>query len=235
MGSAVMMGPTGDSVWTLTANAYNPRLLYCTLPDDVVELVFNFLTTSQTADNAATVVRGRSLEHVVLNNLDYVTRLEASCGGLTRNEKTIRITLNGSTRNVTSFGAFLGDSGAVSIVDGDPIDLRSATRNPLLLSYAYNLREIRFVPNTSNVPVSFDHAYVLSLESLVSAANCLKVITSGTTVRVHGVGDTLQALGRIESRTDDTGTYNFFIADENNGTTTVQQFIESKGWTVSTS
>lgn len=105
-----------------------------------------------------------------------------------------------------------------------------------------NLENVTLVPNTlgqldlkgqSYNWLEFQHSPKLTTASLVSIANGLCALNTSRVV-LHATSKTNcnGIMGRVEQRTDDTGTYDFFVQDDS-GTMTLTNFITSvKGWTI---
>lgn len=97
-----------------------------------------------------------------------------------------------------------------------------------------NLKVCRFKPNASTANITFlTNSSLLDDDSLVSVGNGLDA-SSPSTLSLHATpkAKLSTVMGTVSQVTDDTGTYDFFTADEN-GTVTLMDFItNTKGWTV---
>ena len=136
---------------------------------------------------------------------------------------------------------YFANSPTVEVVDC-VFDLSLLTGNAGWANHqtAAGLREIRFKANSYSGGTStgantfnFSQSPNLSADSLCSIANALKT-ASGKQLTLHATSKTNcnGIMGRVEQRTDDTGTYDFFVQDDS-GTMTLTNFITSvKGWTI---
>jgi len=81
--------------------------------------------------------------------------------------------------------------------------------------------------------LQFRQSPLLTDQSLVSIANGFCALhTSTLTLHATPKAKLSTIMGTVSQVTDDTGTYDFFTADEN-GTVTLMDFItNTKGWTV---
>ncbi|MGM9640553.1 MAG: hypothetical protein ACI3V3_04230 [Faecousia sp.] len=95
------------------------------------------------------------------------------------------------------------------------------------------MENMRFVANTIKVSCNWAASAVLSDGTLASIANGL-YDGSALTITLHADSKARcdAILGTVSSVTDDSGTYDFFSADES-GDTTLTEFITNvKGWTL---
>jgi hypothetical protein len=137
------------------------------------------------------------------------------------------ITLHADTSACTSVkGAFNGQSTSTyrTVVDGDPIDLSSATQ--VQDTVGYTITEIRFVPGTCKISWKNSGCANITDATLVSMANALDGTVSGQTMTIHA---TPKARCQTLMGTVADGV---FTADAS-GTVTLADFItNTKGWTL---
>lgn len=139
-----------------------------------------------------------------------------------------RITLNGSTENVTTFDPFgvpFVGYHLLETIDGDPLNLASAAS---IQNTAFwdcdDLVTVSFVSSTIKADLRFRHSPLLSTTSLLSIANGLDGTAVDKTLTMHATATT-----NIDA----------IIVDNNAGvaepgsTMTLTQFINNiKGWTI---
>jgi len=148
--------------------------------------------------------------------------------------------LRGTTKNVTNFAYLCYIAFITMTEDSDPIDLTSATNITYFLGYQSSYSNLRFKPNTRNLSVNGNEGiYATHISgyknwAIISYANSL-IAANGATKYCSCSGwssKLVTIMGRVESRTDETGTYDFFVEDES-GTYSVADFITNvKGWTI---
>ena len=98
------------------------------------------------------------------------------------------ITIHGSTASVTNFNsAFKENGGYFKEINGDGLDLTSATNVGGIFDYSDGLETVIFVPNTIGISISFAGLSKLNDTTLASIVAGLKDMTGATspTLTLH--------------------------------------------------
>ena len=152
------------------------------------------------------------------------------------------ICLKGSTKNVTNFNLSFYLSQATLTDDSDPIDLTSATAMKNMFGYQYGIANLRFKPNTRSLSVGTANAEGINVNQVHNSMNWAIVSYANSLIAANGAtkycacsgwnSKLTTIMGRVESRTDETGTYDFFVEDVS-GAYSVADFITNvKGWAI---
>ena len=132
--------------------------------------------------------RNTTLEHLTINNaLPTDMRGFLMCGYGERDLTLKRVTLNFDTSNVTHISNAFECMSGLEVIDGNPLDLSSVIDVLNMFNYNNALKEVRFVPNTIPLGLSFKPCPLLSNESIQSIIDGLADLTGGTaqTLTVH--------------------------------------------------
>lgn len=101
--------------------------------------------------------------------------------GIGADETLKRITLNMDFSECTSFTSVFGNLRSLEIIDGTPLDLRSATNFGLAFNQNKSLKEVRFAPLCIFKNLSISHTTFLSDTSIQSIIDGLADLTDETT------------------------------------------------------
>lgn len=122
-----------------------------------------------------------SKKHIIINNnmtVNNVERMIFNQIGVTNLE---RLTLNFSTKALQSLRSAISYVNTLKIIDGEPLDFTSSGTNYEFIAGCTLLEELRVVPNTIYVNISFSSCELLSTESTQSIIDGLADLTGGTT------------------------------------------------------
>lgn len=193
-----------------------------TLPE-TVEIHFLYLTNLNSAFRTATGVKNLILSSK--NGIGNFTTFSYATASIemidfTNLKIASSVNYNGAFWNMTNLKTFVG------------LNLSGATNVINIFAGTGKLENLSVVPNSCSISISYNSCSKLTDNSVISIANSL--ISGNYTLTLHATPKAKLStiMGTVSQVTDDTGTYDFFTADEN-GTVTLLDFItNTKGWTV---
>lgn len=159
---------------TATGESYNDLTEAVKGAIDKVE-IYKFLMYEQRAlkfDLNESALETPLLDCINITNLSYAF----SRTGFTK----VRLK---NTHNVTNFGMLCLNS--YNLIEIETLDLSSATTVSSIFQACKALVEIRFVPNTIKVTISFQDNPLLSEESLQSIIDGLAIVEDAKILRLH--------------------------------------------------
>ena len=130
--------------------------------------------------------RNNTVEHLIIN-CDNPTNIGSmlNCGYQVRDEKLKRATLNFSTANVTNFSNTFNCLIALEVIDGEPLNLSSATNATNMNNYNNALKEVRFAEKSIHISISFASSANLSADTIQSIIDGLATIDTAQTLTLH--------------------------------------------------
>lgn len=151
----------------------------------------------------------------------------------------IEIILITSTKQcINYYAAFMVNSNLERITG--IIDFTAASVNSyqfalnLMFASCSKLEHVSFAPNTlsRDATAAGIESTIFDQETLISLANCL--VSGSHSIKLsNGQKTTIQTItGSVSSVTDDSGTYDFFTANENGAVTLADFITNTKGWTI---
>ena len=131
----------------------------------------------------------KKVEHITVNCPNAVTSVGSVFHATSPNDTVLkRITFNVNTSKATFVTNMFRGCEALDTIDGTPLDFSSMVDTQInFLNLCTSLVDIRFVPNTIPVAISFTSTQKLSAESIQSIIDGLADLTGGTaqTLTLH--------------------------------------------------
>lgn len=208
-------------------------------PTDTLSITSAY-TTAQTSNDSLQIEEIEVMPDKVINKGSFSLAIPGKKCPL----HTVRFGANYRPTSFYNFVVFQDSLGGKNFKRIYGIDGRNITGNNhgLIGSRLEALEEVTLVPNTygqkslgtnSGINVIHGNPLLLTDASLISIANGLCALNVSTIKFTEDYKTRLnQILGIVSSRTDDTGTYDFFTANENGDTTLLSFITDVKGWTV---
>lgn len=205
----------------------------------------NFTVNAPNVTSLGNMFKGvKGVKNIIINTGGITSMNETfsqNVTGIASGERIIQeINIITSTKQCTNYyAAFMYNANLERIIG--VIDFTAASANS---SYAYalnsmfsgcsKLKHVSFAPNTlaRDATAANLENTIFDQETLISLANCL--VSGSYTIKLSNAQKTtIQSItGSVSSVTDDSGTYDFFTADENGAVTLANFITNTKGWTI---
>lgn len=190
---------------------------------ETVEIHFLYLTSLNSAFREVTGVKNLILSSEKRIG-DFTTFSYSSASiemmDFTNLKTASSVNYNGAFWNMTNLKTFIG------------LNLSGATNVLNIFTSTTKLENLSVVPNSCSISISYNACSKLTDNSVISIANSL--ISGNYTLTLHATPKAKLStiMGTVSQVTDDTGTYDFFTADENGSVTLMDFITNTKGWTV---
>lgn len=199
-----------------------------------LELYMPECTTVRSMFGGSASFPSDTLKHLVLTVSDNITNFgnlfQHAAGIGHPSIETVKI--NGNLCNVTGWNYTFFRCPLLHTIDAD-IDFSACSNyGDTTFAGCGSLENVRFVPNTVGIRISFGDDGKLSTQSVVSIANGLKAGTTTLFLHADVKARCETILGTVSTITDGETSYDFFTADENGDTTLTEFITQVKGWTL---